>query len=97
MIQIYPVPDFPGKVVPNILVLKYIIPTGLIVLIHPYFLSDIFFGNSQSLLHLKLYRKTVRIPSRFSFYEIALKCFVSAKHIFKGTANNVVNTRLTIC
>ena len=97
IIHVSPEADRTGEILPHAL----IVPYGLLALtdkrIQPVLLDLLLAVQSELLLNLKLYGKTVGIPARLTGNHIALHGAVSGDHILDDTGKHVSYMRLAVC
>ena len=97
MLQIYPIAHLVGEFRPFVGVHHDVLTTGFIVVVHADFLTDILFGDTQTLLNAQFYREAVGVPSGFTLHLEALHGFVAQEGILDGTSHHVVNTWVSVC
>ena len=90
-LQINPVADFTGQVVPHILKFHYILAALGVVFLHTDFYTDVFLANTQAFFYLQFNGKAVGIPAGFAFHTVSLQGFVAAENILDGAGHHVVN------
>ena len=85
------------KILPHALIFPYTLFTFVYKRLQTIFFNLIFSVKSQRFLHLKLNRKSVRIPTRFSRNLISLHRTISWNHILNYTGKHMSNMRLAVC
>ncbi len=91
MIQVHPIADAAGKVVPHILVLHHLLAAGFVVFINRNLFPDIFLGDAQGFFNGNLDGQSVGVPAGFAVHQETLHGFVTAENILDGTGHNMVN------
>ena len=95
--HIYPVAYLLRKVHPLCSILHNLLAAGHVVFFYSNLLTDILLSYSQHLLHTKLYRKPVRIPTGLTRHIESALSLVTAIGVFNAPSHNVVDTRLSVC
>jgi len=101
MVKVNKIAHLLGKLTPFGRKLHHILPTAMVILLH----GDIFFRclvvyiflrYPEILLHSKLHRQTVGIPTGLARHTKPLHGFQTADGVLDGTRNDVVNARTAV-
>ena len=96
MLHVRPEADDVGELLPHTLVL----PDGFAALLderlHAVLLDLILAVESERLLHLKLHRQAVRVPSRFSKDALSLHRLVARQHVLDDARQHMTDVRLAV-
>ena len=95
--HIHPITHLLCEIIPNICIAHDGIATCFIIVFYTYFFTNVFFGDSQLFLHTQFNRKTMCIPTCFTFYLKSFLSFKTAKNIFNSTPHYMVYPRHTVC
>ncbi len=91
IVEVDPVADFAGDVVPAVFVHHHRFAALAVVIVYRDGFTDVFLGDAQFFLHTQFDWQTVGIPAAFALYALAFHGVVTAKNIFNGPRHHVVD------
>ena len=96
IIHIHPISHTLSHIDPLRSVFHHLLAAGVIVLFYRDLCADVFLGDAEHLLHAKLHRKSVSVPSGTTVHLISALGLVTADGILDRTGHHVVDTRHTV-
>ena len=96
VLHIYPIAHLVGEVFPFAGKLHHVLTALGIVFSDADLLTNVYFRNTQILLHAQLYREAVRIPSGLALHAITLHRFITTEKIFDRTSHHVMDARVAV-
>lgn len=97
VIQVNPVSNDLGEVVPLFLVFHHCFLAFPVIRFDRNALTDVLFGDSKFFFNLEFNGQTVGIPASFAMYLVSSLCFKPTKNIFYGAGHNVMDARCAVC